>query len=245
MRRRELLGGVASLAAMGLGFSYSPPAEAAPRKRTKGKGPSPAMRNAFRIAKADHWPKVARKYERVLAGIIQRLTEGQNSKAEAAWSKLIKRMGKISDADTMAIVMMVMRQSYLGSVEDLKALANKVRFFNQQKLALRDAIREAKQRRDAAKQQGKASVHRLRLGQYKPGAKAIRSRRLVSMTSRQLASYEAELRRTTRTVSADGSLSMLRLQDALQKKNRVFTMMTNMTKTMHDTAKKIIGNMKA
>lgn len=69
------------------------------------------------------------------------LITGATSPVTGSQSLLLgDELDALGDGDVTGLVMLVLRQSYLNSVEDLKDYANKVKFYNQLKLKFKSGV---------------------------------------------------------------------------------------------------------
>ena len=165
--------------------------------------------------------------------------------------------------DPLAIVQFVLREAYMETTEDLRAYAEKVRYFNECKKALRrylTALREFKASvLSAAREHGvdlcRANVNDLEVlaGAFEEYAHpydvgevdyelcipdrvppaAVKS---VDLLANEIARWEERLN----TVGDDAQLANVDLQNTLQKQQQNLQMLSNISKAQHDTAMAII-----
>jgi hypothetical protein len=143
--------------------------------------------------------------------------------------------------DVDALVQYVIRSAYLDSSEDLREVAAKVAFYNEQKRQIREAL--ARTRASAAKlAPGETtSVRSLTiLPAYTPGKAPVvygkRESKAAADIEPMLTAWEA----TLQAVGEDAQLANLDLQDALQKQQQTLQTMSNVSKVLHDTAMAVI-----
>jgi len=171
-----------------------------------------------------------------------------------------------STVDPNALVQWVLRESYLQATEDLRYYAEKVKYFNQQK----KAIREYLQALSCVKSKFLAAAHERRLDTARPGAdQAKQLARLLAELAHafEIGPIEAELGLPARvpaekvdsldafadeiakweeklaTLGDDAQLANVDLQNMLQKQQQTLQMMSNISKMLYDTAQSIIRKM--
>lgn len=166
----------------------------------------------------------------------------------------------------MALVQQVMRESYLQATEDLRACAEKVKFYNQQKKAIRaylaalrcfraDVMSASRERdvdicRGSKKDQAiitevfnqRAHAHERSEVEHGLGIPARVPLDGVDTFARldaEVACWEDRLN----SIGDDAQLANVDLQNMLQKQQQALQMMSNMSKSLHDTAMSIIRKM--
>lgn len=168
--------------------------------------------------------------------------------------------------DPNALIQEVLRESYLQTTEDLRSYAEKVRYFNQQKKAVRDylnALRESKTNViSAARAQGtnlcsgdKKDVTALQeiiakaAHPYETEPIAYElclPNRVPSEGVRSLADFEDDIARweaKLNSIGDDAQLANVDLQNILQKQQQTLQMMSNISKMLFDTAMSVIRKM--
>jgi hypothetical protein len=159
-----------------------------------------------------------------LSGVILALIEEDAFSAEQ-YMKGFVRSTKNSQIplDINEVIQWVIRQSYLETNRDLSYLASKVKYFNDLKKTIRDEQLEVERIRD--------------LENCIPGGTAgnicTDSEALFLALASQL-----------QTTSNDAQLAHIDIQNALQTRTQYLTLVSNMTKLMHDTAMSVIRNVK-
>ncbi len=168
-----------------------------------------------------------------------------------------------SATDPNALVQSVLRESYLQTTEDLRFYAEKVRYFNRQKKAIRDyltALRDiAADVKSSLRGDGSDPCAEPRLSREE-WAKAIEERardyptddvarelcipeRVPPASVTTLDGFEAEIRKweeQLNSVGDDSQLVNVDLQNILQKQQQTLQMMSNISKMLHDTATSVI-----
>jgi len=166
-------------------------------------------------------------------------------------------------ADVNALIQEVLRESYKETTEDLRFYAEKVRYFNQCKKAIRDylaALRDYKARIvSGARERGVslcsddekdlaeiAKLIRQNSRAYKVGelehALCIPNR-VPTADADSLEKVEAEIKRWEERLNSlgdDAQLANVDLQNILQKQQQTLQMMSNISKMLHDTAMSVI-----
>src|SRR4030095_7507165 len=169
--------------------------------------------------------------------------------------------------DISALVQEVLREAYLQTTEDLRFYAEKVRYFNQRKKALREylsSLRESKANalsaaharninlcsgdtNDVAVLQEliSASVRPYDVGPIEhelciPNRVPPEKVNSLSQLDNEIARWEDKLN----TIGDDAQLANIDLQNILQKQQQALQMLSNISKVTHDTALEIIRNIK-
>ena len=165
-----------------------------------------------------------------------------------------------------ALVQEVLRESYLQATEDLRTYAEKVRYFNQQKKAIREylnSLREAKAGiLSAAHTRGinlcsneKKDVEVLQkmivdAGRpYEVGPVEFElciPDRVPRADLTSLAHFDNEIARwesKLNSIGDDAQLANVDLQNILQKQQQTLQMMSNISKMLFDTAMSVIRKM--
>jgi hypothetical protein len=176
-----------------------------------------------------------------------------------------KENEKLAD-DVSALVQAVMRESYLSASEDLRAYAEKVRHFNQQKKLIRDYLTALRQFKahvlTTARERGvdlcrtdKNDMQLLKevfeehaserdlddLG-YElclPDRVPAKSVTNFDFLESEVARWEEKLN----SIGDDAQLANVDLQNVLQKQQQTLQMMSNISKALYDTAMSVIRKM--
>jgi len=180
---------------------------------------------------------------------------------------MTERREKKSDTgasiDANALVQAVLRESYLQATEDLRYFAEKVRYFNSLKKAIREYLAELREFRaialSAARERGadlcrgdkkdlaiiaKAFAENARpyeLGEAErelciPARVPAAAVNSVALLENEIARWEEKLN----TIGDDTQLANVDLQNVLQKQQQVLQMLSNISKLVHDTAMAVI-----
>jgi len=189
----------------------------------------------------------------------------ENTQAVAeAFKNLAAALSNTQDPN--ALIQEVLRESYLQTTEDLRCYAEKVRYFNQTKKALRDylnSLREFKtnvisdaraqgtnlcsvdQKDVAALQEIIAkAAHPYEVGPI--GYELCLPNRVPSADVNSLRELEDEIARweaKLNSVGDDAQLANVDLQNILQKQQQTLQMMSNISKMLFDTAMSVIRKM--
>jgi hypothetical protein len=175
-----------------------------------------------------------------------------------------RKSEKIS-VDPNALVQEVLRESYLQTTEDLRFYAEKVRYFNESKKAVRGYLAALRQFRanvmSAAREHGVdlcrgekkdlamlaklfgRYAHVYEVGEFEQGL-CIPSRvplagvDTVALLDAAIARWEERLA----SIGDDAQLANIDLQNVLQKQQQTLQMLSNISKMLHDTAMDVIRN---
>jgi hypothetical protein len=153
--------------------------------------------------------------------------------------------------DVNALVQSVLRESYLQTTEDLYFYAEKVKFFNEIKKAIRQELTDARKRlADVAGAEDKASLSPPWPGKGissdftgsagKPGMDAALYKDGAIDTKGKLDAYIKGLEEKLSSVGDDAQLANVDLQNVLQKQQQTIQMLSNISKMLHDTAMAIV-----
>ncbi|HEY7786442.1 MAG TPA: hypothetical protein VIB00_17055 [Pyrinomonadaceae bacterium] len=171
-----------------------------------------------------------------------------------------------SPVDVNALIQEVLRESYLQTTEDLRFYAEKVRYFNQRKKAIREylsALREFKAKvMSATRERGVqlcpgnekdvailAELFDQNAQAYKVGEVEHElgiPDRVPQSGTKNMQVLENEIRRWEEklaTLGDDAQLANVDLQNVLQKQQQTLQMMSNISKMLHDTAMAVIRKM--
>jgi hypothetical protein len=138
------------------------------------------------------------------------LRESRIEAAQQDWALLISSR-ELLGMDVNALVLWIVRESYLSATEDLRFAAEKVRYFNEQKRALRNLL-------EAARSCGWARCR---------SEAAVRA---------QIQRWEEALA----SIGDDAQLANVDLQNILQQQQQTLQMISNVSKLLHDTAFAVI-----
>ena len=191
-------------------------------------------------------PRISGKDQRVLHAIVHDIKQKRLSSAKKRWHSLaqgLARSGKRHDAN--ALIQWVIYQSSLETSRNLQYYASKVRYYKELKNKLREEI--ADMRDSYADYAGRSiRVNKIvRMPTYRPGATPSFDRATTMMTKEQLAAYIQNLGGMLSTIGNELAISQLKLQRLNQQMSQAFAKLSTMMKSMHDTLKAIINNMRA
>ena len=165
--------------------------------------------------------------------------------------------------DPNALVQHVLRESYLQTTEDLRYYAEKVKYFNQCKKAIREylqALRCVERKLKAAVQ---AAADTPGTDQPKQFSKLLEQHaqafnvgpleRELGLPARvpadhvdSLHAFDVEIAKweeKLNTIGDDAQLANVDLQNILQKQQQTLQMMSNISKMLYDTAQSVIRKM--
>lgn len=179
---------------------------------------------------------------------------------------MTERESKNISVDPNALVQEVLRESYLQTTEDLRFYADKVRYFNESKKALRAYLAALRKFRanviSAARERGvdlcrgdknDLAILAKLFGQYAhsyevgeveyglciPARVPLAGVDSVALLDATVARWEERLA----SVGDDAQLANIDLQNVLQKQQQTLQMMSNISKMLHDTAMSVIRKM--
>lgn len=168
--------------------------------------------------------------------------------------------------DVSALVQTVMRESYLSATEDLRAYAEKVRYYNRQKKLIREYLTGLRQFKaqvlTTARERGvdlfRADKNDMQLLKevfdkhaserdlddfgYElglPDRVPADSVTNLDLVESEIARWEEKLN----SIGDDAQLANVDLQNVLQKQQQTLQMMSNISKALYDTATSIIRKM--
>ena len=171
-----------------------------------------------------------------------------------------------TSVDPNSLVQAVLRESYLETTEDLRLYAEKVRYFNSCKKALREylgalrafkasVISTARERgADLCRGDKKdlaiidesfvAHAHAYNVGELEyelciPDRVPLAEVNRIALLDNEIARWEEKLN----GVGDDAQLANVDLQNVLQKQQQMLQMMSNISKMLHDTSMAVIRKM--
>jgi hypothetical protein len=197
------------------------------------------------IASATALPGDLRREEQaLLRRVPERLRHKDRAAAMQDWERvvgMVRQRGARPDVDALAN--WVLNQAYLQPDRDLKSSADKVKFFNEQKEAAYASKAEL-ERTQAALRRGNAQAATTRsvtLTQtYKPGARAVSIGGPKPATVESVARDLQGVVVLCNTADENSQMANLDLQNALQKQQQTLQTISNVSKTLHDTAMAVI-----
>ncbi len=152
---------------------------------------------------------------KTLNKVIRDLRHGEEKNALKKWENLFADLVfEGGPRDRFALVQHVIRQSYIENTEDLRDRADRVRYYNSQKRAIRESIRRARTFRGLLKKLNEPTA-------------------VIDSEIESLRAYVARL-------EEDDQLATVDLQNILQKLQQLLQQMSNMSKQLHDIALGVI-----
>jgi hypothetical protein len=145
--------------------------------------------------------------------------------------------------DVNALVQWVLRESYLETNKDLQFYADKVRYYNDRKKALRKHVREIRGKLGKMGSKTSAPVPTLTLKPYRKHARGVIKSPPKLMTKSELEAYIERMEEELASVGDDSQLANIDLHNWLQKQQQTLQMMSTISKQLHDTAMAIIRKM--
>lgn len=136
---------------------------------------------------------------------------------ERSFSTLVDGLSDNSvPVDITRLIQFILREAYLAEAEDLSYYAEKVSFYNEKKKALRDHVAEMRKYQD------------------------VLSTEVHQDWANEMTKLEGELV----AMGEDAQLANLRLQEALQKQQQTYQLISNVSKMLHDAARNVISNIR-
>jgi hypothetical protein len=174
--------------------------------------------------------------------VVVSLRKGDTATADRVWRALVEsRHRRLGSQDVDALVAHVLRLAYLETSADLRVRANKIAFYNEVKRQAREHLQEVRKRLGArTKKSDTVSVRTLAIASKTTAKKPVVRGKAQVMTEARALEYMRELEDELASVGDDAQLANVDLQNALQKQQQTLQMMSNMSKSLHDTAKSII-----
>jgi len=156
--------------------------------------------------------------KRTIQSVIQLLRGKNTPAAQRQWSRLIDSFKNGSTPiDINDLIQYVLRQSYMETNRDLQFYAAKIRYMNEQKQAIRNYLQSLREMQDG-----------------------VSSRAVLEDIRNAIDAAEEKLR----SIGDDAQLATIDLQGALEKKQQVIQILSNVSKSLHDTATAVIRNIK-
>jgi hypothetical protein len=194
--------------------------------------------------------------------VIGLLRGGKQDAAMGEWDALMQSVVThrgLAVVDVALLTGYVLRESYLEASSDLSYLADRVSAENEAKRALRQCLSEL---RNIQAQQGNGQGGAMGFrpvtievpvpapvtpraawqGSRTGPAVSFQTRTLTSPAEVQACAYEVE--KALAEMQMSFNLQYLMLQNKISHENRQFTMISNIMKTKHDTAKNSINNIR-
>jgi len=178
-------------------------------------------------------------------------TQPNTDGLQSRWSEFIAKVGSEKGAlvDINSLVQAVLRDAYMENTKDLHFYAQKVRYFNEVKKAMREELTRAREALTA--NAGNEDTDALVGGNFTGNdvnAEAFgdvdgivtEGGGTVATTKAELDTYIQGLEEKLNSVGDDAQLANVDLQNMLQKQQQTLQMMSNISKMLHDTGMAII-----
>lgn len=170
--------------------------------------------------------------------IASRLAEGVSYRQiQREWEGFTSQL-RGSEVDVNALVQFVLHQAYQENRTDLQAYAEKVRRFEEQREAIRGELTRIRAFKSALEEGARWTDFRPDLDvwrvipDYRPPAAVT--------TPEAVDSLIKEWEEMLATLGDDAQLANVDMQNVLQKQQQTMQMMSNISKTLHDTAMAVI-----
>lgn len=208
------------------------------------KEPSAEVKTLIEVSAARTLPPISAKAKGALATTRAKLAAGDRDAAKAAFKKWLETE-KPRRAHAKAIVTWLIRDAVLEKNTELSDPADRARFYAEQRDALRTFLAELRE----LAQSGAATVEvnlLILTAKYSKGAAAYTyAKTKTTLDQKQLAELIAKVEGQYKTASDMSQMMQLDLQDALQKQQQSYALLSSVLKDLHDTLKAIIQNLKA
>jgi len=171
------------------------------------------------------------RFEALAAAAGEFVANQGSDSARAAFAEQAAN-ANLSQQNIMAVLFFVFKESVESQNEDKKYWLEKLRQYNELGQALHDELERLRAHRCPAEP----------CPPFQTNARALQtSFGSAFLTSpRDLAAYQAELEQQLQSVGDDAQLANVELQNVLQKMQQTLQSISNIAKTMHDTAMAVI-----
>lgn len=185
----------------------------------------------------------------LLETLVAARRQGDEPGAEKAWTKVVAaRWHRTSREDADALIAFVLQEAYLKESDALRTRTEELKEINEARTSLRRHIAEVRERIAARPGQ----VTRLSLKtvavsvsqKQKQKQKRVLAGKTKTMSIAEWEAYAAHREADARALAELIQMMQLDLQDALQEQQQSYQMLSNLSKSMHDTAKTVIEKMK-
>ena len=189
------------------------------------------------------------QFQGELSGIMQNPTQGATDSLNSRWGEFIAeiKLGKGALVDVNSLVQMVLREAYTENTQDLHFYAQKVRYFNEVKKAMREELTRARDALTASA--GQEDDYVVNYASTNISAEAFGNVSEITgelgggevfKTKADLENYIQGMEEKLNSIGDDAQLANVDLQNMLQKQQQTLQMMSNISKMLHDTAMSII-----
>jgi hypothetical protein len=177
-----------------------------------------------------------------LSDVVREVQRSGMTAEHVTWKNQILGLtsqNRLLDVD--ALVIIVVREAFLDSNAELAPLAAKAAYYGEQRARIRSHI-DAVNAELASHGGGELALPELRVAsKYAPGTKPTTPGPTRSRTVAQWRSYVEQLERTAKRVEEEVQRSQAELVLQLQEYPGVILMMSNISKSLHETAKAVIA----
>jgi len=176
-------------------------------------------------------------------------TQPNTDGLQSRWSEFVAKVGSEKGAlvDINSLVQAVLREAYMENTKDLHFYAQKVRYFNEVKKAMREELTRARdaltgvagQEDDFAVNYQSTDVNSEAFGEVDEITGELGAGETIASKA-DLENYIQGMEEKLNSVGDDAQLANVDLQNMLQKQQQTLQMMSNISKMLHDTAMAII-----
>lgn len=166
-------------------------------------------------------PQLAKN--KYLQAVISSAIKKDLASLKRNWQSFVssQKAGSIP-SDINEIIGYVIKKSYLDPSTELSFFAQRVLFYNDQKQQIRENLSDLRTSIRQCQESG-----------------------CSHQTMTKMNDFLTQLEGQMSSIGEDAQLAMIDLQSAMQNSNQVMQLISNVAKSMHDTAKAIIQNMRA
>lgn len=253
MKKLRIIGGgfFIACAALLVTLGAISPARSAEKLSTQAVSPSAKamtiQRKGVSVAPVRVAPALQTAHATELKRIGAMIAQGRpTAEIQSRWSSLISNMrSEGATVDVNALIQMATKQAYAETNKDLQFYAEKVRYYNDLKVSIREELNETRLRLSASKGVELTAVARQKVYALKPASyKRLVVRQGRPMSSKaDYAAYIRKLEGVLASVGDDAQLANIDMQNMLQKQQQTVQMMSNISKMLHDTAMSVIRKM--
>jgi hypothetical protein len=208
------------------------------------KDPSPGVQTLIEISAARELPSISSKAKGTLATTKAKLAAGDRAAAKAAFKKWLETE-KPRRAHAKVVATWLVRDAVLEKNTALSDAADRARFYSEQRAALRAFLQELRELAQSGDETVDVKLLILTATYSKGAAAYTYAATATTLNQKQLAALIAKVEGQYKTASDMTQMMQLDLQDAIQKQQQSFQLLSSLLKDMHDTLKAIIQNLKA
>ena len=180
--------------------------------------------------------------QEALKRVVGDLKAGRLEPANASWRSFSQGyFSKGTAANLDALIQWVLRESYLETNKDLAFAADKVRFYNEQKKALREYVDKLGKALAKAKTDELVRIRPIRVEEsFLKGKEAVSWGPWKTVTRAQASAEIDNLEKRLSSIGDDAQLANIDLQNKLQQQQQTLQTMSNVSKMLQATARGVV-----